>query len=51
MKRIETAIDKEKETVRIALELIKQMRPLCQGVHLMPLGKNNLVEEVMERIF
>jgi len=51
MKRIETAIDKEKETVKIASELIKQMRPLCQGVHLMPLGKNNLVEEVMERIF
>jgi len=51
IKRLKTAIDKEKETVRIALELIKQMHPLCQGVHLMPLGKNNLVEEVIERIF
>ena len=50
MKRIETAIDKEKETIKIASELIKQMRPLCQGVHLMPLGKNDLVKEVVEGI-
>ncbi len=50
MKRIETAMDKEKETVKIASELIKQIRPLCQGVHLMPLGKNNLVKEVVEGI-
>ncbi|MCK4859379.1 MAG: methylenetetrahydrofolate reductase [Candidatus Omnitrophica bacterium] len=50
MQRIEKAADKERETVNIASELIKQIKPLCQGVHLMPLGKNDLVKEVVEGI-
>lgn len=50
MQRIETAANKERETVKIASELIKQIKPFCRGVHLMPLGKNDLVKEVIEEV-
>jgi len=48
------AKDKEKtkkgETaVEIAVELINEMKGMCQGVHIMPLGWDHLVPEIIER--
>ena len=35
--------------VEIAVELIDGMKDLCQGVHIMPLGWDHLVPEIIER--
>jgi 5,10-methylenetetrahydrofolate reductase len=35
--------------VEIAVELIEDMKELCQGVHIMPLGWDHLVPEIIER--
>ena len=39
--------DRKKVSVEIAVDLIKQMKGLCQGVHLMPLGWDDLVPEIV----
>jgi 5,10-methylenetetrahydrofolate reductase len=39
--------DRQKKSVEIASRLIRQMKPLCQGVHLMPLGWGHLVPELL----
>jgi len=41
-KRGETAVE-------IAVELINELKGLCQGVHIMPLGWDHLVPEIIER--
>ena len=48
------AADKEKTkkgvtAVEIAVELINEMKNICQGVHIMPLGWDHLVPEIIER--
>jgi len=50
IRRIEEAKEKEKESVEIAWELIRDLRGLCQGIHLMPLGKNELVNQLIEKM-
>jgi len=35
--------------VEIAVELINELKGLCQGVHIMPLGWDHLVPEIVER--
>jgi 5,10-methylenetetrahydrofolate reductase len=39
--------DREKTGVQIAAELIKQMKPMCQGVHIMAIGWEKKVPEIM----
>jgi len=34
--------------VEISARLIRQLRPFCQGVHIMPLGWDELVPEIIE---
>jgi methylenetetrahydrofolate reductase (NADPH) len=40
--------DRRARAVEIAARLIRQVRPLCQGVHIMPLGWDDLVPEVIK---
>jgi len=41
--------DRKKKAVEIAARTIRQVRPLCQGVHIMPLGWDELVPEIVEQ--
>ena len=40
--------DREYTSVNIASGLIKQIKSMCQGVHIMPIGWNNLVPSVLK---
>lgn len=40
--------DRKKKSVEIAARLIREMQPMCQGVHIMPLGWDSLVPEVLK---
>ncbi len=40
--------DRKKKAVEITAGIIRQVRPLCQGVHIMPLGWDELVPEVIK---
>ncbi|MFC1699731.1 methylenetetrahydrofolate reductase [Candidatus Omnitrophota bacterium] len=40
--------DRPKKSVEIAGRLIKELKPLCQGVHLMPLGWDKYVPAVLD---
>jgi methylenetetrahydrofolate reductase (NADPH) len=39
--------DRRKKAVEITARIIRQVKPLCQGVHIMPLGWDDLVPEVI----
>ena len=39
--------DRKKKAVEISARLIRQIKPLCQGVHIMPLGWDELVPEII----
>jgi methylenetetrahydrofolate reductase (NADPH) len=39
--------DREKIGIQIAADLIKQMKPMCQGVHIMAIGWEKKVPEIM----
>ena len=41
--------DRPKVSVDIAVELIKGMKPLCRGIHIMPLGWEKYVPEIIEK--
>jgi len=41
--------DRRKKTVEITARIIRGMKPFCQGVHIMPLGWNELVPEIVEQ--
>jgi 5,10-methylenetetrahydrofolate reductase len=40
--------DRQKKSIEIAGRLIKQLKSLCQGVHIMPLGWDKYVPRVLE---
>ncbi|HLC23427.1 MAG TPA: methylenetetrahydrofolate reductase, partial [Dehalococcoidia bacterium] len=42
------AEDKYKKTLEITARLINQMKPMCQGVHLMAIGWERKVPEVLD---
>jgi methylenetetrahydrofolate reductase (NADPH) len=39
--------NRKKKAVEIAARIIKQVKPFCQGVHIMPLGWDDLVPEII----
>ena len=39
--------DRTKKSVEIAVHIIRQVKPLCQGVHIMPLGWGELVPQIV----
>jgi len=44
---IDAATDKPKESIAIAARLINQLRPICQGVHIMPIGWERYLPQVL----
>jgi len=51
IKRMSQAENRKQESINITIELIGKLKPLCQGIHLMPLGWDKLVPEILERAF
>jgi 5,10-methylenetetrahydrofolate reductase len=41
--------DRKKKSAEIAARLVREMKGMCQGVHLMPLGWTDLVPDVIEQ--
>ncbi|MFW6125537.1 MAG: methylenetetrahydrofolate reductase [Chloroflexota bacterium] len=39
--------DRKKKSVEISARLIRELKPLCQGVHIMPLGWDELVPDII----
>jgi len=40
--------DKAATSIEIASSLIKKLRPICQGIHIMPIGWDRIVPQVLE---
>ncbi|PIQ88869.1 MAG: 5,10-methylenetetrahydrofolate reductase [Candidatus Omnitrophica bacterium CG11_big_fil_rev_8_21_14_0_20_42_13] len=45
---IDQAKDKQVKSVEIAARLIKELKPLCQGIHIMSIGWDKLVPKVLD---
>ena len=39
--------EKKKKSVEIGIRLVKKLKPLCQGIHFMPLGWDDCVSEII----
>ncbi len=48
IKEMEATKDKVAQSVDIAARLIKQLRPMCQGIHIMPIGWDKVVVRVLD---
>jgi len=48
IKEMETAKDKSAVSIEIAARLIKELKPLCQGIHIMPIGWDKKVPAVLD---
>ena len=40
--------DRAKKSVEIAARLIKELKPMCQGIHIMPIGWDSKVPLVLD---
>ncbi len=48
IREMEEAKDKSSKSIEIASRLIKELRPMCQGIHIMPIGWNKKVIQVLD---
>ena len=48
IQRMQQSKDKAATSIEIASSLIKQLKPMCQGIHIMSIGWDKLVPEVLE---
>ncbi|MFA4992639.1 MAG: methylenetetrahydrofolate reductase [Candidatus Omnitrophota bacterium] len=48
IREMEETKDKAAASVEIASRLIKKLKPMCQGIHIMPIGWNKIVPQVLE---
>ncbi len=48
IKEMEDSKDKSRTCIEIAARLIRQLKPMCQGVHIMPIGWNKYVPKVLD---
>lgn len=48
IQEIDAAADKRKKAVEIAARLIKALKPMAQGFHIMPIGWGDLIPEILE---
>ncbi|WNY28811.1 Bifunctional homocysteine S-methyltransferase/5,10-methylenetetrahydrofolate reductase [Methanimicrococcus stummii] len=46
--RIQNAEDPVTEGMEIAAELIKQLKPVCRGIHMMPVGAHTYTEKILK---
>ena len=42
--------DRPKKSIEIAVRLIKGLKPLCQGIHIMPLGWDKYVPTLLDEL-
>ena len=49
IKEMEETKDKSETSVEVAVRLIKELKPLCRGVHIMPLGWDKKVPAILEK--
>lgn len=47
--RMQKSTDKAKTSIEITVELIKELKGLCQGIHIMPLGWADKIPEILEK--
>ena len=40
--------DRKKKAVEITARILRQVKPFCQGVHIMPLGWDELIPEILK---
>ena len=48
IKEMEETKDKSAKSIEIAARLIKELKPLCQGIHIMPIGWDKKVPSVLD---
>jgi 5,10-methylenetetrahydrofolate reductase len=48
MERAKTKEERKKRSVEICARIIREVKPYCQGIHLMPMGWEGLVPEILE---
>lgn len=48
IKEMQEAKDKVAKSVEIAARLINELRPMCQGIHIMPIGWDKVVPRVLD---
>ena len=48
IKEMEETKDKVAQSVEIASRLIKELKPMCQGIHIMPIGWDKVIPRVLE---
>ena len=48
MERMETAEEPVEEGLKIAAESIRELKGLCRGVHIMPIGKHTNTARLLE---
>ncbi|MDI6733192.1 MAG: methylenetetrahydrofolate reductase [Planctomycetota bacterium] len=49
IKEMKETKDKQAKAVEIAARIIREVKPYCQGVHIMPLGWGHLVPEIIKQ--
>ena len=49
IKEMEETKSKSEKSIEIAVRLINELKPLCQGVHIMPLGWDKKVPAILEK--
>jgi 5,10-methylenetetrahydrofolate reductase len=48
IKEMHQAKDKVAKSIEIAARLIKELKSMCQGIHIMPIGWNKYLPQVLE---
>ena len=48
IKEIDSTDDKSAKSIEIAARIINQIKPLCQGIHIMPIGWHKKVPKVLD---
>lgn len=48
IREIESASDKQKKSIEIAVRMVNKIKGLCRGVHIMPIGWERLVPEIID---
>lgn len=48
IKEMELAKDKVAQSIEIAARLIKELKPMCNGIHIMPIGWDKVVPKVLD---
>ena len=48
IKEMQETKDKQAKSIEIAARLVKELKPMWQGIHIMPIGWDKLVPKVLD---